>query len=254
MQQQQKKLYLTDFTNNIDMNNTLLKSLDLEIIQTWLDMNFLRAISKYENHHMNYEHELLVPHYCTHAKEHLVFFKSHIECVKSNYGIEISLIRKEPVEGYKFIIYNIIFHFKADTTYSRLLQKRSPLVVDKYVLFGSQEADFKRYVDGFDKDNLHFVNKSNEKYIEKRLKEKKDYFQERRTQDNQNIGDALRDNHLLKVQNELISKDIPLAVRFIKNKYEKSLLKSPQLKKLKQKNDIHINVDIKPKKKQKLDL
>ena len=177
MQQQQERLYLTDFTNNIDMNNAKLKSLDLEIIQTWLDMNLLRAISKYENHHINYEHELLVPIYCTHAKEHMVFFKSHIECIKSNYGIEISLIRKEPVEGYKFIIYNIIFHFKADTTYSGLLKERSPLVIDKYVSFGSQEADFKRYIDGFDKDNLHFVNKSNQNYIEKRLKEKQDFVE-----------------------------------------------------------------------------
>jgi len=254
MKIEQEKLYLTDFNNNIEMNNAKLKSLDLEMISTWLNMNLLRAVYKYENIHMNYEHELLVPIYCTHAKEHMIYFQSQIFKIKKEYGIEISLIKQEPVEGHKFIIYTIIFHFKADANYSHLFQKRSPLIVDKYISYGSQEADFQRYTDGFDKDNLHFVNKSTEKYIEKRLKEKEEYVEERRNQDNEKIGDALRDKHLLKVQNELISKDIPFAVKFIKNKYEKSLLKSPQLNKLKEKNDIQINVDIKPKKKQKLDL
>ena len=254
MTQEQQKLYLSDFNNNVDLNNAKLRCLDLEIIKTWLDMNFLRAISQYENHHIHYEHELLVPIYCTHAKEHMVAFKAHIETIKHNYGIDITLIKQEPVQGYKFIIYSIIFHFKADTTYSHLIQKRNPLIVDKYISFGSQEADFKRYIDGNDKDNLHFVNATNQKYIEKRLKEKQDYEDTRRKKEKENIDDALRDNHINKIRNEVFAESPHKAIKHIKRVYENTLLKSPELNKLKQKNDIHINVEIKPKKKQKLNL
>lgn len=249
MTQEQEKLYLSDFNSNVDLNNAKLKSLDKELIKTWLDMNFLKAICEYENHFKNYEHEVLVPIYCTHAKEHMVVFKSHIETIKQNYGINIFLIKQVPVEGYKFIIYSIIFHFKADTTYSHLIQNRSPLIVDKYISFGSQEADFKRYIDGNDKDNLHFVNKSNQKYIEKRLKEKQDYVDTRRKQEKENIDEALRDNHINKVRNEVFAEFPNKAIKHIKRVYENTLLKSPELNKLKQKNDIHINVEIKPKQK-----